>query len=103
MYAIIESGGKQYRVAPGEEVKVEKVPGTVGDSVTFDKVLLTSVGEKVNVGNPYVEGGKVEGRLTRQAKDRKIIVFKYKKRKGYRIKRGHRQQYSLVKIQNIES
>jgi large subunit ribosomal protein L21 len=72
-------------------------------SVSFDKVLFTSDGEKVNVGTPYLENVKVVGRITRHDKQKKIVVFKYKKRKGYRRKRGHRQQFTAVKIENIES
>ena len=102
MYAVIESGGKQHRVSTGEEVMVEKLAGEVGDAVSFDKVLFTSDGEKVNVGTPYLENVKVMGRITRQDKQKKIVVFKYKKRKGYRRKRGHRQQFTAVKIENIE-
>ena len=103
MYAVIQTGGKQYRVTPGEEVKLEKLPGQVGDTVAFDRVLLTSDGEALNIGKPYLENTKVVGRITRHDKNRKIVVFKYKKRKGYRRKQGHRQQYSLVKIEDIES
>ena len=103
MYAVVETGGKQYRVAPGEEVKIEKLQGEVGDPVAFDKVLLTSDGEKVDVGKPYLENTRVVGTITRHQKDKKIVVFKYKRRKGYRKKRGHRQQLSLVKIENIET
>ena len=101
MYAVIKTGGKQYRVEPGGEVKVEKLPGHAGDEITFDQVLLTSDGDTVNVGKPFLENAKVVGRLTRQARNRKIIVFKYKRRKGYRKKRGHRQDFSLVKIEEI--
>jgi large subunit ribosomal protein L21 len=102
MYAVIESGGKQHRVSPGEEVMVEKLAGDVGEAISFDKVLLTSDGETVNVGKPYLEDAKVVGRITRHDKQKKIVVFKYKKRKGYRRKRGHRQQFTAVKIENIE-
>jgi len=103
MYAVIQTGGKQYKVAPGEEVKVEKIPGNTGDSVAFDKVLLTSDGEDVNVGNPFLEGTKVVGSIKRHGKDRKIVVFKYKRRKGYRKKQGHRQDFTLIRIDNIEA
>ena len=103
MYAVIETGGKQYRVSPGEEVKLEKMPGAIGDPVSFEKVLMTSDGEQVQIGKPYVENAKVVGRLTLHGKDRKIIVFKYKRRKGYRRKNGHRQQFTQVKIENIET
>ena len=103
MYAVIKTGGKQYQVSPGEEVKVEKLPGEIGDSIAFDKVLIVSDGESVQIGKPYLEDTSVVGRLTRQGRSRKIIVFKYKKRKNYRKKRGHRQQFSMVKIENIQA
>ena len=103
MYAVIQTGGKQYRVAPGEEVKIEKLPGQVGDTIAFEKVLLTSDGEKLNIGKPYLENIRVVGRITCHDRNKKIVVFKYKKRKGYRRKRGHRQGFSLVKIENIEA
>lgn len=103
MYAIIESGGKQYRVAQGQDISVERLQGDVGDSVVFDQVLLTSDGGNVRVGKPYLENVRVLGRLERHGKNRKIVVFKYKKRKGYRRTRGHRQDFTLVKIENIEA
>ena len=102
MYAVIKTGGKQYRAAPGEEMKIEKLPGEVGDTVTFDRVLLTSDGENVNVGKPYLENTKVVGCITRHGKNRKIVIFKYKKRKGYSKKQGHRQQFTQVRIDEIE-
>ena len=102
MYAVIESGGKQHRVSPGDEVMVEKLAGEVGEAISFDKVLLTSDGETVNVGKPFLKDAKVVGRITRHDKHKKIVVFKYKRRKGYRRKKGHRQQFTLVKIENIE-
>jgi large subunit ribosomal protein L21 len=101
MYAVIQTGGKQYRVTPGELVKVEKLQGKAGDAVTFEKVLLTSDGETVNVGNPYLSDAKVEGRIARQGRDRKILVFKYKRRKGYRRKQGHRQSFTLIRVGEI--
>ena len=103
MYAVIKTGGKQYRVSPGDEVKFEKLQGEIGDPISFDKVLIVSDGENVQIGKPYLENTSVQGRLTRHGKNRKIIVFKYKRRKGYRRKRGHRQQFSMVKIEGIES
>ena len=103
MYAVIQTGGKQYRVAPGDIVKVEKLSGNVGDSIAFDKVLLTSDGENVSLGNPYLPEARVLGQIARHGKNRKIIVFKYKRRKGYRKKHGHRQEFSLIRIENIEA
>ena len=102
MYAVIQTGGKQVKVAPGDELKVEKLSGEVGETIIFDKVLITSDGEQVNIGTPYLENTKVTGQIKRHGKDRKIIVFNYKKRKGYRKKQGHRQPFTLVKIENIE-
>lgn len=102
MYAVIKTGGKQYRVAPGDEIKFESLQGEVGDSVTFDQVLLTSDGKKVRVGQPYLDNLKIIARITRQGKNRKIGVFKYKRRKGYRRKLGHRQHFTLVSIEGVE-
>jgi large subunit ribosomal protein L21 len=102
MYAVIETGGKQYRVAPGMDLKVEKLSANVGENVVFDKVLLTSDGEKTQIGKPYVENAKVLARLMNQGKSRKVIVFKFRRRKHYRKKVGHRQNFALVKIQEIQ-
>ena len=102
MYAVIESGGKQHRVVPGENVALEKLAGEVGDTISFDKVLLTSDGDNVSVGKPYLENVTVEGHITLHDRQRKIIVFKYKKRKNYRRKRGHRQHFTLVRIDDIK-
>lgn len=102
MYAIIQTGGKQYRVAPGDIVKLEKLSGKIGDPVTFDKVILTSDDDNVTLGTPYLEDRSVTGHITRHGKDRKIIVFKYKRRKGYRRKKGHRQDFTLIKVEDIK-
>ncbi len=102
MYAVIQTGGKQYRVMPGQDIQIEKLPGAVGDAVTFDQVLLTSNGEEVRVGQPLVESSKVLGRILRQAKAKKVMVVKFKRRKDYRRKRGHRQPLTLVRIETIE-
>jgi len=102
MYAVIRTGGKQYRVAPGDELKCEKLGGAVGEAVVFDEVLLRADGETVSIGRPVVEGAKVSGRIIRQDKDRKILVLKYKRRKKIQTLRGHRQDFSQVRIESIE-
>ena len=101
MYAVIESGGKQYRVSPGDVVKLEKIDVPVGEEVVFEQVLLVKNDQTI-VGNPLVAGAKVLGEVVEQGKGKKIIVFKYKRRKGYRKKRGHRQLYTAVKIKEIK-
>ncbi len=103
MYAIVDSGGKQYKVKEGEIVKVEKLSGNVGDTVSFDKILMLSDGEKVNVGTPLLKKVAVNGHIVEQDKNKKIIVFKYKRRKRYRRKHGHRQQFTAVKIDSIKA
>ena len=103
MYAVIQSGGKQYRVSPGEEVKLEKLQGEVGDPIAFDKVMVVSDGENIKIGKPYLENTSVVGRLTRHGKSRKVLVVKFKRRKGYRRKKGHRQPFSMVKIEDIKA
>ena len=103
MYAVIQTGGKQVRVSPGEEVKLEKLPGEIGDPIAFDRVMLVSDGESVKIGKPYLENTSVVGRLTRHGKSRKVLVLKFKRRKGYRRKKGHRQQFSMVKIEDIKA
>lgn len=102
MYAVIKTGGKQYRVSPGEEVLVEKLAGQVGDPVTFEQVILTSDGENARVGKPYLDNTEVVGRITRQGRHRKIVVFTFKRRKGFRRKRGHRQDFTQVRIEEIK-
>ncbi|MDM8541404.1 50S ribosomal protein L21 [Desulfococcaceae bacterium HSG9] len=101
MYAIIGSGGKQYRTEEGEFVRVEKLAGEVGDEIIFDKVLMFADGENVNIGRPLLEDVAVKGHIIEQGKYRKIIVFKYKRRKRYRRKQGHRQRYTAVRIDSI--
>ncbi|MDL1982629.1 MAG: 50S ribosomal protein L21 [Deltaproteobacteria bacterium] len=101
MYAVVSSGGKQYKVQKGEILRVEKISGDIGVPVTFDKVLMFSDGENVNIGQPVLENVLVNGHIVEQDKAKKIIVFKYKRRKRYRRKQGHRQQYTAVKIDDI--
>ncbi len=103
MYAIVASGGKQYKVRQGEILMVEKIPGEVGSPVAFDSVLMCSDGDAVNIGQPILDNVVVKGHIVEQGKARKIIVFKYKKRKRYRRKQGHRQQYTAIKIDSIET
>jgi len=102
MYAVIKTGGKQYRVAAGDELRCEKLPGAVGDAVVFEDVLLRADGDSVVVGQPVVENAKVIGRIKGQGQGKKILVFKYKRRKNIRKLRGHRQAFSLVHIESIE-
>ena len=103
MYAIIESCGKQYKVAQGDVVFFEKLDAEEGKKVSFDKVILVSEDGKVQVGNPYVKGVKVEGKVVAHGKGKKIIVFKMKAKKNYRRKQGHRQPYTKVEITAIKT
>ena len=103
MYAIIESCGKQYKVAEGDVVFFEKLDAEEGKKVTFDNVILVSEEGKVQIGNPYVKGVKVEGKVVSHGKGKKIIVFKMKPKKNYRRKQGHRQPYTKVEITSIKT
>ena len=103
MYAIIESCGKQYKVTEGDVVFFEKLDVEEGKKVTFDNVILVSEEGKVQVGNPYVKGIKVEGKVVSHGKGKKIIVFKMKPKKNYRRKQGHRQPYTKVEITAIKA
>jgi large subunit ribosomal protein L21 len=101
MYAIIDAEGFQHKVAPGDTVRVQKVTSEDGAAVTFGKVLLVSKDDLTMVGNPYVKNASVRAELVREEKGRKVVIFKKKPRKGHKKTRGHRQQYSLVTIQDI--
>ena len=101
MYAVVKSGGKQYKVQEGDICRVEKLSGDVGAEITFEDVLLFSDGENVQVGTPRLDNVTVKGTVVEQGQARKIIVFKYKRRKRYRRKQGHRQQYTAVKVDSI--
>ena len=103
MYAIIEACGKQYKVVEGDVVFFEKLDTEVGKKVTFDNVILVSDEKKVQIGNPYVKGVKVEGKVVAQGKGKKIIVFKMKPKKNERKKQGHRQPYTKVEITAIKT
>lgn len=101
MYAVIETGGKQYRVQEGDKIFVEKLEANAGDVINFDKVLLVSGDGNTKVGKPFVEGVTVTGNVLAQGKAKKIIVFKYKAKKDYRKKQGHRQPYTKIEIGKI--
>ncbi len=102
MYAIIESGGKQYRIAEGTKVRIERVPGSADDQVSLGQVLAVNDGERMLVGTPYVPGALATGKIVAQGKARKVTVFKYKRRKDSKKKKGHRQAYTEVLIEKIE-
>lgn len=101
MYAIIETGGKQYKVQEGDSIRIEKIDLADGELVKFDKVLLLSNEGSITAGKPFIEGASVEATVENQGKAKKIIVFKYKAKKDYRKKQGHRQPYTQVKIEKI--
>lgn len=101
MYAIIETGGKQYKVSEGDVIFIEKLEAAEGETVTFDKVLVVADGENVNVGAPAVEGASVTAKVEKQGKSKKIYVFKMKRKKNYRRKKGHRQPFTKVAIEKI--
>ncbi len=101
MYAVIETGGKQYQVKVGDIINVEKLGVDEGEKVTFDKVIAVSGDDGFKCGAPYVEGAKVEATVLKNARLKKIIVYKYKPKKGYHKKQGHRQYFTKVKIENI--
>ncbi|HLJ80592.1 MAG TPA: 50S ribosomal protein L21 [Ktedonobacterales bacterium] len=103
MYAVIETGGKQYRVSPGQTVEVELLPDTLGATVALDRVLLVSADDKTLVGQPTVPGGKVIATIANMDRGKKIIVFKYKSKKRYRRTQGHRQDYSYLLVTDIQA
>ena len=103
MYAIIETGGKQLKVEKGDEIFVEKLEGEAGDEVVFDKVVLVS-DKATKVGTPYVDGAKVTCKVVKQGKEKKVVIFKYKQKKGStRRKQGHRQPYTKLSVESIEA
>ena len=102
MYAIIETGGKQYKVSEGDVVFIEKIEANEGDAVKFDKVLAIG-GESTVIGTPVVDGASVDAKVACQGKAKKVIVFKYKPKKGYKKKQGHRQPYTKVVIEKINA
>jgi len=103
MLSVIKTGGKQYLVSPGQKIKIEKLDAKEGKEVIFKDVLLLEKGKKIEIGNPLVKGVKVIGKIISHGKGKKVIVFKYKSKNRYRIKKGHRQPFTEVEIQKIES
>ncbi len=101
LYAIVETGGKQYKVSPGNIIRVEKIDGERGNDCVFDKVLAISDGEGLKVGKPYVHGASVDGTIIRQGKARKVLVFKFKAKTNYRKRYGHRQHFTEIRIESI--
>ena len=101
MYAVIRTGGKQYRVEEGDVVKIEKIDGDRGSELTFDDVLLVGNDDETHVGMPTVAGASVSGTIVEQDRDKKIVVFKFRRRKNYIRKQGHRQSYTRVRISGI--
>ncbi len=102
MYAIIKTGGKQYKVSEGDQVYIEKLDKEEGKTVNFDKILAFSDGEKLKTGTPFLKDVKVSGKVIKNGKAKKIIVFKFKAKKGYKRKQGHRQPYTCVEITNVK-
>ncbi len=103
MYAIIKTGGKQYRVSEGDSIFVEKLEAAEGEVVTFDQVLTVAKEDALVIGKPFVEGAKVTAKVEKQGKARKILVFKYKAKANYRKRQGHRQPFTKVVIEKIEA
>ncbi|MGD8981920.1 MAG: 50S ribosomal protein L21 [Desulfobacterales bacterium] len=103
MYAIVKTGGKQYKIHEGDIIRIEKIDGNIGNPISFDQVLMFSDGENTSIGQPILDNVTVKGHIVEQGKGKKIIVFKYKRRKRYRRKQGHRQQFTAIKIDQIEA
>jgi len=103
MLAVIQTGGKQYLVSPGQKIKIEKLEKKEGSEVDFDKVLLLEKNKKLEIGTPFVKGAKVTANILEQGKNKKVIAFKYKAKKRYKVKKGHRQPFTQVEILKIES
>lgn len=103
MYAVVQQGGKQYRVTEGDTLRIEKTEGAPGDEIILDKVLLFQDSEQVRVGKPFLDDVRVRAEILAQRRAKKIIIFKFRRRKGYRKKNGHRQHYTGIRITAIES
>ena len=102
MYAVIETGGKQYRVSEGDVITVEKLNVEDGANVELDKVLILGEGSDIKVGTPYIDGAKIMGRVVENGKAKKVVIFKYKSKKDYRKKQGHRQPYTMIEILSLD-
>lgn len=102
-FAVIKTGGKQYKVASGQKIKIEKLETAAGSAVFFDQVLLVANGDEVKVGNPLVSGARVEGKVLKQGRAKKLIVFRYHSKTRYKKKKGHRQKFTEVEITGIKS
>ncbi|MBI5455068.1 MAG: 50S ribosomal protein L21 [Deltaproteobacteria bacterium] len=103
MHAVIKTGGKQYRVAEGDLLKVEKLEGEIGSTIEFPEVLAVGEGDSIKVGSPTVAGAKVKAEIVEHGKSKKVIIFKKKRRKGFAKKQGHRQLFTSIKIQEIKA
>ena len=103
MFAIIRTGGKQYRVTEGQTLRVEKIEGEAGAAITLDKVLLIGGEGETRIGRPFLDGASVVAEISRQAKAKKVIIYKKKRRKGYHLKQGHRQRYTELSIKSISA
>lgn len=102
MYAIIRTGGKQFRAEPGKTIKVPALDAEPGQKVTFDEVLVAGTDDGLKVGTPVVSGATVTGEVVKHGKEKKVIIFKWKRRKNYRLKKGHRQDYTEVRVSDIQ-
>ncbi len=103
MYAVLQTGGKQYRIEEGQTLKVEKLPIDVDATVDFDKVLIVADGDKINIGQPYITGAKVTAKVVEQGRHKKIKIIKFKRRKHHDKQMGHRQYYTAIKIEKISA
>ena len=103
MFAVIKTGGKQYKVSPGDELKVETVVGSAGDSISFDDVLMVGDGDQLSVGAPSVAGASVKAEIVDQTRNRKIIIFKKRRRQNSRRRNGHRQPLTVIRITDIQA
>jgi large subunit ribosomal protein L21 len=101
MYAIIENGGKQYRITEGERIKLEQFPGGEGEDIQIKEVLVLNDGNSTIIGNPYIDGAFIQGKVVAHGRAKKVIIFKYKKRKDYKKKNGHRQPYTELLVEKI--